>query len=69
MNDIKFEGNESILVTLERTSGLDSRIILTPADARINIIEDECKYMDMSVNVPLKSYCNVCVPLLCLNVY
>ena len=41
VNDDKFKGNSSISVTLERASNLDSRIILTPADARINIFEDE----------------------------
>ena len=37
------EGKESISISLQRTSDLDSRIILAPVDARITIIDNVCK--------------------------
>ena len=40
-NDGTLEEMESFEVTLERTPGLDHRIILAPVTAEINIIDDD----------------------------
>ena len=37
------EGMESISISLQRTSDLDSRIILAPVNARITVIDNDCK--------------------------
>ena len=40
-NDGTLEETETFQVTLERTPGLDHRIILAPVTAEINIIDDD----------------------------
>ena len=40
-NDETLEKTESFEVTLERTPGLDHRILLAPVTAEINIIDDD----------------------------
>ena len=40
-NDGTLEKTESFEVTLERTPGLDHRILLAPVTAEINIIDDD----------------------------
>ena len=38
------ERTESFYLTLERTSDLDSRIMLNPMDGEVTIIDDDGKY-------------------------
>ena len=40
-NDEKIEETESFSATLERTPDLDDRILLSPVDATITIIDDD----------------------------
>ena len=40
-NDEKIEETESFSATLERTPDLDDRILLSPVDATISIIDDD----------------------------
>ena len=47
VSDENLKRNESISITLERTSDLDSRIILTPVDARITLVNDESMRMSL----------------------
>ena len=44
-NDEKIEETESFSATLERTPDLDDRILLSPVDATISIIDDDGKFM------------------------
>ena len=41
VDDMMVELTESFFVTLERTTGLDSRITLDPVDGEIEIIDDD----------------------------
>ena len=50
MNDEELEKTESFTVTLERTSDLDSRIILAPVNAKININDDDGTYYNRPNN-------------------
>ena len=44
-NDEKIEETESFSATLERTPDLDDRILLSPVDATISIIDDDSEFM------------------------
>ena len=46
VNDDELENTESFVVTLERTSNLDRRIILAPANTRVNINDDDGRYFN-----------------------
>ena len=43
-NDEKIEETESFSATLERTPDLDDRILLSPVDATISIIDDDGEF-------------------------
>ena len=47
INDEILEDNETFEVTLEPNPDLDSRILLAPITAEINIIDDDCKLYTM----------------------
>ena len=49
MDDIILENDESFILTLERTSDLDSRITLDPVNGVVEITENDGRYSDYSV--------------------
>ena len=49
VDDEIVENDESLELTLERPPGLDSNIILSPADGIVQITEDDGKYGDHMV--------------------
>ena len=56
VNDIILENDESFDLTLERTTGLDSRITLNPVNGVVEITDNDGRYDDYMV---VYTYCQL----------
>ena len=67
INDEILEDNETFEVTLEPNPDLDSRILLAPITAEINIIDDDCKLYTMLYIQSVR--CDSCYLNHCIHTY
>ena len=58
VNDLTIEMTESFGVILERTEDMSPVITLNPSDAIIEIIDDDCEYLEQIFYVMLHPYYN-----------